>query len=227
MRLRALALLFLAVLATAGCGGDEAQPLTLEQRVLTAEDAPGSKPDPVEQRQQTASLEEFLTTLKEVAVDPDPETTAEVFREAGFRGAILDARFFGETHSPHAPHVFSSVIQLESDDGAQSASDWLHADSLKPCPRTCAVRISEFDVGGISGARGIRRSQSAEDIERLGQEGDVPFESYTVLFGDGPFAYSVDLSGPPGSVSEDQASEIAHAFHGRVEGAPPPDETSG
>ncbi len=224
MRLHASILVLIAVLAFAGCGGDEAQPLTLEQRVLTAEDAPGSKPDPVEQRQQTASIEEFLTTLKDMAVDPDPETTAGVFREAGFEGAILDARFFGDTHSPDAPHVFSAAIQLESEDGAQSALDWLHEDALKPCPRSCAVRISEFDVEGISGARGVRRSQSAEDIEALGQPDDMPFESYTVLFSDGPFAYSVDVSGPPGSVSEQQAQEVATALHSRVEGAPPPSE---
>lgn len=225
MRLHALALLLLAVFAVAGCGGEEAQPLTLEQRVLTAEDAPGSKPDPMETRRQTTDFDQFITALKEIAIDPD-ETVTGVFREAGFQGAVEDVRFFGETHSPDAPHIFSSVIQLESEDGAQSAIDWFHADSLKPCPKTCAVRISEFDVSGISGARGIRRSQSAEDIERLGQAGDVPFESYTVIFSDGPFAYSVDLSGAPGSVSEEQASEIAQAFHGRVEGAPPPDEMS-
>jgi hypothetical protein len=46
-------------------------------------------------------------------------------------------------------------------------------------------------------------------------------ESYSVLFTDGPFVYSVDLSGPPGSVTEEQAEEIAGALHDRVQGAPP------
>ena len=225
MRLPALWLLLLAVFAASSCGGgDEAQPLTLDQRVVAADDAPGWKDDPVEQGQQTTDLGEFITALHELAVDADPETTTDLFREAGFRGAILDARFFGDTHSRDAPHVFSAAIQLESEDGAQSALDWLQEDALKPCPRTCAVRISEFDVEGISGARGVRRSQSAEDIEALGQPDDVPFESYTVLFSDGPFAYSVDVSGPPGSVSEQQAHEISTALHSRVEGAPPPSE---
>jgi hypothetical protein len=42
-----------------------------------------------------------------------------------------------------------------------------------------------------------------------------------VLFTDGPFVYSVDLSGPPGSAIEEQAEEIAGALHDRVQGAPP------
>jgi hypothetical protein len=224
VRLPALWLLLFSVFAASSCGGDEAQPLTLEQRVVAAEDAPGWKDDPVEQGQQTTDLGEFITALQELAIDADPETTTDTFREAGFQAAILDVRFLGETHSRDAPHVFSAAIQLESEDGAQSALDWLHEDALKPCPRTCAVRISEFDVEGISGARGVRRSQSAEDIEALGQPDDVPFESYTVLFSDGQFAYSVDVSGPPGSVSEQQAQEISTALHSRVEGAPPPSE---
>ena len=38
-----------AVLALAGCGGGEStEPLALAQRVVLEEDAPGSKPDPVE-----------------------------------------------------------------------------------------------------------------------------------------------------------------------------------
>ncbi len=46
---------FIAV-ALAGCGGSDettAAPVPLAQRFVTAEDAPGSKPDPVETRQTT------------------------------------------------------------------------------------------------------------------------------------------------------------------------------
>jgi hypothetical protein len=219
-----LLLAMLTVVALAACGGgDDAQPLTLEQRVLTAEDAPGSKPDPVETRQQTTDFQEFIRVLNEQAVDPD-ETMTDVFREAGFQAAILDVRFFADTHSPDVPHVFSSVIQLESEEGAKSALDWLHADGMKPCPGTCAVRISEFEVGGVPDARGVRRAQSAEDIETSGRPDDVPFESYTLYFSDGPFAYTVDLSGAPGSVTVEEAEEIAGALHDRVQGAPPASE---
>lgn len=218
-----MSLLALALVALAACGGGESkEPLTLAQRVVAEEDAPGSKPDPVEKRQQTTDFDEFIIGLSDFAVDPNKEEMTEVFRGAGFRGAIADTRFFGEKHSRSAPHISSSAIQLESEEGAASALEWAHADSLKPCPRTCAVKISEFDVRGIPGAQGVRRSASAEDIEAVGREDDVPFDSYQVLFTDGPFVYTVDAHGPPGSVTEEQAVEIATALHDRVEGAPPP-----
>lgn len=217
-----MTLLASVLFALAACGGDESkEPLTLSERVVAEEDAPGSKPDPVEKRQQTADFDEFISALEELAVDPNKEEMSEVFREAGFEAAIADTRFYGETHSMTSPHISSSAIQLQSEEGAGNALEWLHADSLKPCPETCAVQISEFDVDGIPDARGVRRSQSAEDIETVGREDDVPFESYQVLFTDGPFVYTVDVHGPPGSVSEEQAVEIATAFHGRIEGAPP------
>jgi hypothetical protein len=216
-----LAALVLVVLAA--CGGDDSkEPMTLSQRVVSQEDAPGSKADPVEKRQQTADFEEFIDALGELTIDPDTETMTDLFRGAGFQEAIADTRFYGETHRRTAPHIFSTVIQLQSEDGAAKALEWLHEDSLKPCPETCAVRISEFEVDGIADARGVRRTQSAEDIEAVGRENDVPFDSYQVLFTDGPFVYTVDVHGPPGSVTEQQAEEIATALHSRVEGAPPP-----
>jgi hypothetical protein len=216
-----LAALVLVVLAA--CGGDDnKEPMTLSQRVVAQEDAPGSKPDPVEKRQQTADFEEFIGALGELAIDPDEETMTKVFTEAGFEEAMADTRFYGETHRMTAPHISSSVIQLQSEDGAAKALDWLHEDSLKPCPKTCAVKISEFEVDGVPDAQGVRRIASAEDVEALGQEGDVPFDSYQVLFSDGPFVYTVDVHGPPGSVTEAQVEEIATALHSRIEGAPPP-----
>jgi hypothetical protein len=219
-----MSLLALVLLVLAACGGDESkEPLTLSERVVAEADAPGSKPDPVEKGQQTADFDEFIDALSELAIDPNMEEMREVFREAGFQAAVADTRYYGETHIGAASHVFSTTIQLESEEGAARALDWLHADSLKPCPETCAVRITEFDVEGIPDARGVRRSQSAEDIEAGGRENDVPFDSYEVLFTDGPFVYTVDVHGPPGSVTDEQLQEIASALRSRVEGAPPPD----
>ena len=184
--------------------------------MVTAEDAPGSKPDPVETRQSTVDFDEFIVALGDLAVDPDTEEMTDVFREAGFEGAVIDTRFFGATHSPEAPHIVSSVIQLQSEEGATSALDWLEADKMKPCPGTCAVQISEFDVDDIPDARGVHASASAEDIEAVGNADERPFDAYWVGFTDGPYVYTVDLAGPPGSVSEQQAVEIASALHHRV-----------
>lgn len=220
MRFAIALLAVLALLTSAGCGGeDEAarvEPAALEERVVTAEDAPGSKPDPVEQRGTTADFEEFIDVLHEAAIDPDTEEVTEVFMEAGFEGAITDTRFYGKTHSFDAPHIVSSVIELQSEEGAGDALGWFEADSLKPCPRTCAVQISEFDVDGVPDAWGVHRSASAEEIEAVGVAGDRPFDSYAVGFTDGPFVYILDLHGPPGSVSEEQALQIANSLYERV-----------
>jgi hypothetical protein len=211
----------LAMITLAACnGGDDetAAPVPLEQRFVSAEDAPGSKSDPVETRQTTEDFDEFIASLSERAVDPDQEEATTVFQDAGFTGGGVDARFYGQTHSFTAPHVFSSFIELESEDGATSALDWLETDSLKPCPMSCAVQMSEFDVDDIPDSRGVHRIATAEDIERVGTADERPFDSYWVGFTNGAFVYTMDLRGPPGSVSEEQALDIARAYYDRLTG---------
>ena len=213
----------LAMITLVACGGGDddetAAPVPLAQRVLTAEDAPGSKPDPVERPQATKDFDEFIKALGDLAIDPDTEEITAVFEEAGFEGARTETRFYGETHSRAAPHVSSSVIQLQSEDGAASALDWAESDVKKPCPMSCAVQRSEFEVDDIPGARGVHRNATAEDIERVGTEDERPFDGYWVGFTDGAFVYTVDLHGPPGSVSEEQALDIARAYHHRLAGS--------
>ena len=221
MRLVVPLLVALTAFGLIACSGDDDQtaaPVPPAQRFLTAEEAPGSKPDPVETRQTTTNFDEFVATLGERAIDPDQEEVTKVFREAGFEGAGEDLRFFGETHAPGAPHVVSSYIELESEDGATSALDWLETDSLKPCPMSCATQISEFDVDGIPDARGVHRIATAEDIEKFGTTEQVPLDSYWVAFTDAGIVYIMELHGPPGSVSEEQALDIARAYHDRLTG---------
>ncbi len=213
----------LAMITLVACGGDDdeetAAPVPAAQRFVTEEDAPGSKPDPDETRQTVEDLDAFIVGLSELAVDPDKEEATTVFEEAGFKGAGVDTRFYGEAHTPGvSPHVVSSFMELGSEDGAASALDWLEADSKKPCPRSCAVQISTFDVD-IPGARGVRRLTTAEDIERVGTEDQRPSDSYWVGFSNGAFVYNVDLFGPPGSVSEEQALDIASAYYDRLTGS--------
>src|SRR5688500_11337287 len=99
-----------------------------------------------------------------------------------------------------------------------SALDWLEADSMKPCPESCAAVISNFEVDGIPDARGVHRIATAEDIEAAGTEGQTPSEDYWVGFTDGSIVYTVNLSGPPGSVSEEQAQTIISTYHHRLTG---------
>jgi hypothetical protein len=211
----------LAMITLVACGGEDdetAAPVPPAQRFVTEEDAPGSKPDPVETRQTAADIDEFIAALSQLLVDPGNDEMTTVFQQAGFKGAGVDTRFFGETHTDTAPHVISSFIELESEDGATSALDWLEADSKKPCPMSCAVQISDFDVDDISDARGVRRLATAEDIERVGTEDQHPSDDYWVGFTNGAFVYTVGLFGPPGSVSEEQALEIASAYYDRLTG---------
>lgn len=171
----------------------------------------------METRQSSTAIEALVDELMMRSIDPDEEMLTELFTEAGFKGSVLEARFYGETHSPEVPHVFSSVIELESDEGAESVVDWLVEDSLKPCPGTCANEVAEFEVDGIPDASGIRRSQSQEDIAARGRPDDVPFDSYTTIFADGPFVYTIDLrSRTEGTVSEEQALDISAALYDRV-----------
>lgn len=207
-----------AVVLVACGGGDGESPVPVTQRFLTTADAPGTKPDPVEKRETTEDFDEFIDALSEGAVDPDREEMTAVFEEAGFERAGRDARFYGETHTPDARHLFSSFIELDSEDAATTALDWLEADSMKPCPGSCATRISSFDVDGIPDARGVHRIATAEDIAAAGAEDEHPHESYWVGFTLGSVVYTVDLNGPPGSVSEEQAESIASTYSDRLAG---------
>ena len=218
-------LVSVAVVALVACGGNDdktsAAPLPIAQRFVTAEDAPGSKPDPVETRQTTVDLDEFITALRDFAVDPNTEELTALFKEAGFKSAGVDTRFFGQTHSSETSvHVFSSFIEVGSKDGATSALDWLEADQMKPCPMSCAVQRSSFQVDGIPDARGVHRVATAEDIERVGRADEQPQDDYWIGFTDGPIVYTMVLHGHavPGTVSEEQAQEIASAYYDRLTG---------
>ncbi len=214
----------LAMITLAACGGSDdetAAPLPVAQRFVTAQDAPGSKPDPVEKRQTTADFDDFILALSDFTVDLDVEETNTVFHEAGFKSAGVDARFFGQTHSPETSvHVFSSFIEVGSEDGATSALDWLETDQMKPCPMSCAVQRSGFEVDDIPDARGVHRVATAEDIERVGTNDEQPQDDYWIGFTKGPIVYTMVLHGHavPGTVSEDQAQQIASAYYDRLTG---------
>jgi hypothetical protein len=219
----ALALALAASLCIAACGSTkEGGPFGLDQRVPSAQDAPGSKPDPVEKRQTANGPDEFISRLGDRFINPTPKDVTE-FKQSGFLRAIDDTRFFpakpGGPHTRNAVHIFSLVMQFTSADGAKKALEFLHTDALKPCPRSCAFQISEFDPD-VDGAEGVRRYASAANIKATGDEGP-PRDEYEIEFADGQFAYRVQLAGPPGKVSQDKAEEIAGKLHDRVAGSPP------
>ena len=220
--MRASFLVIAAVVASCvvACGGgDAAEPLTLEQRIVRESEVPGSEPDPVETRMTAGSLDDFMTSEAGAHMD------SSKLEEAGFVSAIQATRFYPEApggpHSRDAPHVRMLVIRFESDDGAQQGADLLRESALQRCPGTCALQISEFEVEGVPDAKGVRRLTSAERLEETGEPGK-PQDSYSIFFADGSFAYELDVFGPPGAVSETQLEELAAKVHDRVEGAPAP-----
>jgi hypothetical protein len=224
--LKGLVLLLSAVLVLGivACGGDSDEatstgPLALAQRVVTEEDAPDSKPDPVEKRQTAADIDEFADKMGDAFINPTEQENKDL-QTIGFVQAINDTRYFGDVHSKDDAHTFSLVVQLDSPDGATEMADFFHTDSLRPCPESCAFSVSEFDVDGIPGATGVRRVATADAIKAAGTSENRPYDSYAIFFADGDFAYDIDLGGPPGTTSEDKAVEIAQKLYDRVHGRP-------
>jgi hypothetical protein len=222
MRLAISLLVGVAAATLVSCGGSNdkaATPLPTAQRFVTAADAPGSKPDPIEKRETTTDFDTFMSALRDSSIDSKSDDTTTVFKRADFKSAGMDARFYGKTHSPETSvHVFSSFIELSSEDAATSVLDWLEKDQMKPCPMSCAVQRSAFEVDDIPDARGVHRVATAEDIKQVGTADEQPQDDYWIGFTNGSTVYTVVLHGHavPGTVSQDQAQQIAKAYYDRL-----------
>jgi len=212
--------MLIGIPAVVGCGGDEGEPLTLEQRLPTVDELPG-----FEQASTTPDVftdsASFAKAIEDSLVQATVTEATDVFDEAGFVSAI--GREFTKTGDDEAG-LYAVVLEFDSEEGVERASEWRDEDIRKPCPRRCSVDISEFEVDGISGATpGIRRTVTQERLEETGEKGQ-PFDSYEVGFNDGPLAYDILARGPPGSVTEEEAVAALNRLYERVKGAPLPDE---
>ena len=224
MRLVTITAALVFSLALAACGSEGARaPLTLEQRVVGAAEAPGSEPDPDETQVTATGLEELESELA------GPEVYDEdllALGEAGFVSLVIDTRFFpsepGGEHMPGTPHVFTVVSEFETEDGADAGVNVAHAIGLRPCPETCAYEITEFQPAGEPDAKGVQAVASQESIDQIGDD-IQPDARYSVYFADGPFAYEVTMFGPPDEVSRQQLEDIAEELYARVRGAPLPE----
>ena len=96
---------FLAIAAVvASCvvacgGGDEAEPLTLEQRLVRESEVPGSEPDPMEERIAAGNLSDFM------ASDTGAHVESSKLEEAGFVSAVQATRFYPEAPGDRAPEM--------------------------------------------------------------------------------------------------------------------------
>ena len=226
MRRATLAAVLVFGLLLVACGSQEtAAPLTLEQRVAGAAEAPGSEPDPVETQVSVTGLEEL-----EAEIDGPPvyEEDLQAIEEAGFVAAVMDTRFFpsepGGEHVPGSPHVFTAVYEFESAAGANEGVSLAHRIGLRPCPETCAYEITEFQPAGVPDAMGVQAIATQESIDRIGDDIE-PDARYSVYFADGPFVYEVTTFGPPDEVSRQQVEDIAARLLERVQGAPVPESS--
>lgn len=206
-------------------GGDEPEPLTLEQRFIQEGDASGYAPDPVEGGRHTwGDVRQFVDATGDRLVGATAGEAEEFLTEAGFVRGIGGTRFRPGSDGEHTPgdqHLVMGVLQFESDEGARDAVDWYHDEDMQPCPGNCAATISEFEVDGISDAKGSRRNVTAERLRQTGEDGE-PSDAYDIRFADGPFAYYVGTFGPPGDATTEAATEaIAKRIYDRVKGAPP------
>lgn len=224
MRLVTVAAALVFSLPLVACGGEGArEPLTLEQRVVGAAEAPGSEPDPVETRVTATGLGELESELAGPEVY---EEDIRAFGEAGFVSMVIDTRFFpsqpGGEHVPRAPHVSTAVFEFESGEGANAAVEVAHRIGLRPCPETCAYEISDFQPAGVPNAKGVQAIATQESIDEIGDDIE-PDARYSIYFADGPFAYEVTTFGRPDEVSRQQVEDIAAKLYTRVKGAPLPD----
>ena len=86
-------------------------------------------------------------------------------------------------------------------------------DELAPCRSASSTWTTFLMRAAFTGSQRPRTSR------RLGTEDELPSDSYWVGFTNGAFVYTVDLYGPPGSVSEEQALDIASAYYDRLTGS--------
>ena len=224
MKFATLALVLVFGLLLAACqGNDPRAALTLEQRVVGTDEAPGSEPDPDETPVTVTELEDLEI---EFAGPVYEEDLAEL-EEAGFVSLVIDTRFFpseaGGAHVPGTPHVITVVTQFESAEGANAALAVAHRIGLRPCPETCAYEITEFDPAGAPDAKGVQAIATQEAIDRINDDIE-PDARYSVYFADGPFVYEVTKFGRPEDVDRQQVEDIAEKLYERVRGAPLPEE---
>ncbi len=119
-------------------GGEDAAPLTLEQRVSSEADAPGSRPDPVETPITVTRMEDVQSLPDGLFSPTDEDVTA--MEEAGFVSALVDTRFFpnepGAEHREDDAHVATLVMQFASEEGAADMAGLLHDYGLKRVSET-------------------------------------------------------------------------------------------
>jgi len=187
-----------------GCGGDDAEESSTDPKQLSAQLISPSDLDVGEEL--TADAEFQWTDPIDFAVDgllipgsvPNSASqTVHAIDDAGFdsgAGEILLTKESGvEAHL--------DVAKFDSDDGAAEARDYLNTiDLQQPCHGPCVVNPTKAGTLGIPNAKAVH--QVPIEGAKLPPTAGPPFERRVIEFTIGPYLYVVDVSGPPGAVSE-------------------------
>ena len=214
------------VIVPVACGGGddtasgttttEQAALTLSQRLVTAEDAPGSKPDPVEQGGTTVKFDEFIQALSDLAIDPDTTEMTTVLREAGFKGAGSGTRFFESNAYPYGASCLqlrrSPPVRRRSDERSGLARNRHH----EACPMSCAVQRSTFDVDDIP--RDEAFTEVRPPTTSRGSEHQTNDPSKATGWASPTVRSSTRwiCTDHQGSVTEERAQTIANAYYERL-----------
>ncbi len=205
-----LASAFWAEVASGDLAGATAGGLTLSQRVLQKDELSGFTPQP---NPKILTLRAFVKEAAPSYVQITAKSAHQRLAAAGFRAAVI-SQLASSRRSDLI--VASTVIQLGSARQAETTLQWASTDGLRPCPHVCNVSVEPFPVGGIPGAKGVRRSR-AENASGAGPK--APFEAYDIEFADGAFLYDVFAVAPrPGSFKRNELIAAVTKLYERVHG---------
>lgn len=198
----------------AGCGDDDSSSddssssgtsaSTLKERLMPAEELDLEVGREFEWDNPT----DFIVEGVFISEGTTPSEIIGEIDDAGFSAAA------GQIAHDESGEVFAFVgaASFDSEEGAVSALDILHAEDLRqPCFDQCAVAPVEYEVEGIPDSAAVRHVPSKGELP----PGLFPFEAFHVEFTVGSDLYIFQTSGPPG-LSEEDFNEDATAFYEHV-----------
>jgi hypothetical protein len=202
---RARGVLVAAAAALGACGAALGSTIPLSARVLRPSEVP-----------HLIRLAPAKTATNATAalrgLDPEfrPKAALRLFLREHFRGGVeQDLQGTGRWKNVGG---YDAAAEFATPTGASAVAAYFHSRSLGFCLRACDVQIKEVAVPGIPGARGSHRYRLTKT--RFGQA----FDYYYVVFSVGPWAYAVNMLGPPGTITPAEVFSAAAALYHRARG---------
>lgn len=202
-----VAVLMLGLVVGGGCGGgddDQASPSELRALLVPA----AIFPVQVQRRFEWDDPMDFSEQGLSLPGDTEPSEAAAVIDRAGFETGV------GQLLAPPAIDIeaYTEVAKFESEEGARTALDYLHAqDLLEPCSAACPVVARSWDVVGIPNAKGAHHAPVEGSPSPSGAA--APYERYVIEFAIGRHLLIGRVTGPPGLVPAPQFMDGVESFY--------------